>query len=335
MRATVCIPTYARTDWLAEAIQSVLDQTFGDFVLLIGDDATPGDTVRPVVEAFDDPRIQFVRFEENLGIVGNFNRTLWMSETDYVLQIGDDDVIHPELLEATVTALDENPGAGLAHARFDLIDGQGAVLDTDLDWTGDLTEDTVEPGAVFIRKSMLQSWSRVCTSTALLRRAAVPEWGFLDEFAPPFDYGCWLEIARGWDMAYVARSLCRYRVHDRSFTSGLADPTDSGYLQGFENVRDMRRVKLAFLERHYPPGRQRRELARLAERNMRRELVARVRVDTVPARRLGPTARGLASVARAEPSVLREPATWALLAGSVVGQRAVTSLRRYLPDRPL
>ena len=53
-RVTVCIPTYARTKWLAEAIESVLAQRLRDFVLLIGDDASPGDTVPPVVETFDD-----------------------------------------------------------------------------------------------------------------------------------------------------------------------------------------------------------------------------------------------------------------------------------------
>jgi glycosyltransferase involved in cell wall biosynthesis len=333
-RVTVCIPTYARTEWLGQAIESVLAQTFRDFVLLIGDDATPCDTVRPAVEAFDDPRIRFVRFEDNAGIVGNFNRTLWTSDTEYVLQIGDDDVLAPELLDATVDALDRNPSAGLAHARFDLIDADGTLLEQGLDWTGDLDEDSLEPGETFLRKSMLQSWSRVCTSTALLRRTAVPEWGFREEFAPPFDFGCWLEIARAWDFAFVARSLCRYRVHARSFTSGLAEPSSSGYLQGLQNVRDMHRVKLAFLDRHYPPGRQRRTLARLADRCLRRELVIRERQQTLPARRIGPTARGLARLARMEPSLIREPAAWALLAGSLVGHRGVTALRRVLPARP-
>jgi glycosyltransferase involved in cell wall biosynthesis len=334
-RVTVCIPTYARTRWLAEAIESVLAQTFRDFVLLVVDDATPGDTVRPVVERFDDPRIRFVRFEENAGIVGNFNRTLWMSETDYVLQVGDDDAIHPGLLEATVKTLDEHPRAGFVHTQFDRIDAEGRVVQADVNMTGDLHEDTVEPGAVFVRKSMLRSWSPVCTSSALLRRAAMPEWGFREEFAPAFDFGCWLEVARDWDVAFLARNLCRYRVHDRSFTAGGENPAETGYLRGLTNLREIRRVKLAFLERHYPPGSERRELARLAKRDLRRELVTRVRMDTVPARRLVPTARGLATVARAEWSVLLEPAAWALLAGGVVGQRGVDMLRRRLPNRPL
>jgi glycosyl transferase family 2 len=324
-RVTVCIPTYARTEWLAEAIESVLAQTFGRFVLLIGDDATPGDTVRPVVEAFDDPRIRFVRFEDNAGIVGNFNRTLRMSETEYVLQIGDDDVLAPELLEATVAALDRNPRVGLAHSRFDLIDGAGRVLQHAINWAGGI-EEGVEPGATFLRESMKQSWSRVCASTALLRRAAVPPWGFRKEDFPPFDFGCWLEMARSSDFAFVARSLCRYRLHGRSFTAATWRGSTTSARCGASSWPSSSATTR--------PAGSAGGLERLAHRSLRHELAVRVRLATLPERRIGPTLRGLARFARAEPGLLREPAAWSLLAGSLVGQRWVSALRRFLPARP-
>ena len=153
----------------------------------------------------------------------------------------------------------------------------------------------------------------------------MPPWGFRQEDFPPVDVGCWLELARSWDFAFVARSLGRYRLHERSFTAA--------HLQGLDNVREMRRVKLAFLDRSYPPGRERRRLERLAHRSLRHELLVRVRLATLPERRIGPTARGLPWFARTEPGLLREPAAWALLAGSLVGQRGVTALRRFLPER--
>ncbi len=92
---TVCIPTYNRTQWLAQTIESALGQTFDDLVVEIHDDATPGDAVVEVVAGFDDPRLRLIRHERNAGIVGNFTRSLLGAETEYVIQLGDDDVASP------------------------------------------------------------------------------------------------------------------------------------------------------------------------------------------------------------------------------------------------
>src|SRR4051794_21714875 len=94
-RVTVCIPTYQRTRWMAETIESALGQTFTDLVVEVHDDATPGDAVVNVVAGFDDPRLTLIRHTENRGIIGNFTRSLLGAETEYVIQLGDDDVAMP------------------------------------------------------------------------------------------------------------------------------------------------------------------------------------------------------------------------------------------------
>ena len=152
-RVTVCIPTYKRTRWLADTIASALGQTFTDLVVEVHDDATPGDAVARVVEQFDDPRLRLIAHERNAGIVGNFTRSLLGAETEYVLQLGDDDVADPRLVEATVAALDAHPTAGVAHARFAIIDDAGATLDPDQDWLG-TPSPPLESGAAFVERSM-------------------------------------------------------------------------------------------------------------------------------------------------------------------------------------
>src|SRR3954447_14832960 len=145
VRVTICIPTYDRTRWLARAIESALAQTYADFSLEIHDDATPGDAVRDVVSGFRDERIRLIEHEQNAGIVGNFTRSLLAASTEYVLQLGDDDEMHPDLLARTVEALDEHPTAGLAHTGFDLIDADGNVLQAGTDWTVDGGHAPLEP----------------------------------------------------------------------------------------------------------------------------------------------------------------------------------------------
>lgn len=326
-RVTVCIPTYARTEWLGGAIESVLGQSYERFVLVVGDDGTPGDAVREVVERYDDPRLRYVRSEETAGIVANFNRTLRLAPTEYVIQLGDDDELAPDLLRATVDALDRHPTAGLAHSRFDLIGQDGEVVAAGVDWTAGAREG-LEPRGRFVAASM-EHGCRVCSSTALLRRAALPPGdAFQQEDFPAFDFGCWLRMAAGWDVAFVERSLCRYRVHPRSYTSRHADITDVGYVQTPEALRTAHRVKRRFLAEHVPPGPRRLRLRLAADRALHQTLVYRVRHATLPERRPLPTLRGLIDAVRARPTVALEPAAWALLAGSLVGPRGVAALRR-------
>jgi glycosyltransferase involved in cell wall biosynthesis len=317
-RVTVQIPSYARAQWLGETIASALAQTFTDLVVEVHDDATPDDSVERVVAGFDDPRLRYIRYEDNAGIVGNFTRSLLGASTEYVLQLGDDDIAAPTLVEKTVAALDRHPSAGMVHSRFSLIDSDGAVLVADEDWLG-TPSPPLEPGETFITRSMLHG-SRVCTSTALIRRSAAPPDGFRQRDHPPFDFVFWLRMARDWDIAWLDETLCAYRVHQKSFTSGLSDVTDHGYMQAERMMREVHRVKLE-------QAQGRRDWVRLADRGLREEMVYRVRERTLPERRFLPTFRGLGRAARREPSLLREPTAWALLAGSLVGQRWVDRLK--------
>jgi glycosyltransferase involved in cell wall biosynthesis len=317
-RVTVAIPTYSRVQWLGETIASALGQTFTDLVVEVHDDATPDDSVERVVSSFCDPRLKYIRYPENVGIVGNFTRSLLGASTEYVIQLGDDDVASPTLVERTVAALDRYPSAGMVHSRFSLIDAAGDVLVADEDWLG-TPSPPLEPGPLFIERSMLHG-SRVCTSTALIRRSAVPSDGFRQRDHPPFDFAFWLRMAKTWDIAWADEVLCAYRIHRRSFTSGLSDVTDHGYMQAERMMREVHRVKLEQADG-------RRDWERLADRGLREEMVYRVRERTLPDRRFGPTFRGLGRAARREPSLLREPTAWALLAGSLVGQRWVDRLK--------
>src|SRR5918996_6400382 len=171
-RVTVCIPTRNRARWLAGSMQSVLAQTYEDFVLLVSDNASDDDTPE-VVAGFDDPRVRYIRLEEDVGLVGNHNQLLERVESEYVLILPDDDLAYPDLLETTVAVLDAHPEAGMVHAGLDMIGPDGEVLTGDVNWTLGLEADTVESGAEFIRESMRYS-CRVCASSALMRTAALP-----------------------------------------------------------------------------------------------------------------------------------------------------------------
>lgn len=325
-RVTVCIPTYDRTRWLARAIESVLAQTFTAFRLEIHDDATPGRAVREVLAGFDDPRIVLIEHERNAGIVGNFTRSLLGADTDYVIQLGDDDEARPELLAATVAALDRHASAGMVHARFDLIGPEGEILVADTAWIGPGGHPPVEPGREFIRRAMGER-GRVNASTTLIRRSAVPAGAFLEEDFPPFDFACWMRLAMEWDVAFVDQTLCRYRVHTQSHSAGVSEYRGASYAPGIETLRGIQAVRRRQIART-ADQREQRMLKRLARRGFRRELLDAIRDATLPERSRGATLSGLAVAVRAEPTLLAHGAAWRTLAASLAGRRLAGRVRR-------
>ncbi|MEA5533689.1 glycosyltransferase family 2 protein [Crocosphaera sp. XPORK-15E] len=106
-KVTVCIPTYNRSHFLIYAVNSVLNQTYKDFELIICDDASPDDTPQ-VVEGFNDERIRYIRHPKNIGRSRNMRSGFEASQGEYFIKFDDDDALTPEFLEKTVTILDEN-----------------------------------------------------------------------------------------------------------------------------------------------------------------------------------------------------------------------------------
>ena len=95
---TVAIPTYNRAKWVGGAIEHVLAQSFGDFELIVSDNASTDDT-EGVVAAYRDPRIRYVKQASNLGPIPNFNYLLGQARGEFLVYNQDDDRLLPDLLE--------------------------------------------------------------------------------------------------------------------------------------------------------------------------------------------------------------------------------------------
>jgi glycosyltransferase involved in cell wall biosynthesis len=92
------LPTYKRAHLLAQAIRSVLDQTYANLELIIIDDNSPDDTAA-VVQSFDDPRIQYVKNDPNLKLPRALNRGFSLTRGDYLTWTSDDNLLVPTAIE--------------------------------------------------------------------------------------------------------------------------------------------------------------------------------------------------------------------------------------------
>jgi glycosyltransferase involved in cell wall biosynthesis len=136
MKFSVTIPAY-KSQYLKEAIESVVSQTYSDWELIIVDDCSP-ENLKSIAEPFlNDKRISYYRNEKNCGaidVVDNWNNCLNHCTGDYVICMGDDDRLQPCCLEEYQRMIAQYPGLNVYHARTRIIDDAGNSLEIQEEW---------------------------------------------------------------------------------------------------------------------------------------------------------------------------------------------------------
>jgi glycosyltransferase involved in cell wall biosynthesis len=128
-RVTVGLPVYNGQKYLEQAIDSILAQTYGDFELLISDNGST-DRTEAICRAYAarDPRVRYLRYEQNRGAAWNFNNCVHMAESEYFKWQCYDDLLEPTMLEACVPVLDAEPEVVLAYPRTRIVDDVGETI---------------------------------------------------------------------------------------------------------------------------------------------------------------------------------------------------------------
>lgn len=127
---SIAIPAFKR-DFLYDAIQSCLQQTYKYFEVVVIDDKSPY-KLKEVVEKFTDARIRYFSNERNFGaenVVDNWNKCLEYCRGDYVICMGDDDVLLPHCLEEYSILINKYPDLAIYHAWTQVINEEGKVVE--------------------------------------------------------------------------------------------------------------------------------------------------------------------------------------------------------------
>jgi glycosyltransferase involved in cell wall biosynthesis len=128
-RVTIGLPVYNGERFLAQAIESILAQTYTDFKLIISDNAST-DATQEICEVYvaQDKRVQYLRNEKNLGASANFNQLVGMAASEYFKWAAHDDLLDPTYLARCVDVLDSDPDVVLAHSCSRIIGEEGEVI---------------------------------------------------------------------------------------------------------------------------------------------------------------------------------------------------------------
>ena len=128
-RVSIGMPVFNGEAFVSQAIQSLLEQTYVDFELIISDNASTDSTERICRKyALQDSRIRYVRNSENVGLESNFQRVFDLSQGEFFMWAAHDDLWEPEFIEELVELLERSPDAALAFCRFDIIDADAHAI---------------------------------------------------------------------------------------------------------------------------------------------------------------------------------------------------------------
>ncbi|VEP11633.1 Family 2 glycosyl transferase [Hyella patelloides LEGE 07179] len=215
VKVSVCIPTYNRSDYLKYSVNSVLQQTYQDFELIVCDDGST-DNTSDVVNSYDDSRLRYVRHPQNIGRSRNMRSGFDAAEGEYFIKFDDDDAIASEFLAKTVAILDSHAEADFVCTDHWIINAQGereeaATKANSAKWG----KDKLEPGIIanLIEETFVKQSLQV--GSTLFRRQCLTEVDYMRPQADgceDFDLLVRLAIA-GFQSYFLPELLMEYRFH--------------------------------------------------------------------------------------------------------------------------
>jgi len=195
------MPVYNTERFLPEAIQSVLDQSFKNFELLIVNDGSPG-PVESIVSHFDDPRIILLN-QINMGPSASRNHGVKASKGEYIAFLDSDDVWESGKLTRQMELFHSIPHSSIVYSQRSYIDGAGREVDG--------YKMTLYDGHIL---NNLWIDNFICLSSAVLKREVFDSAGLFDEsLRMSEDWEFWLRVALNHRFVACPDALVRYRLH--------------------------------------------------------------------------------------------------------------------------
>ncbi|MFT3785905.1 MAG: glycosyltransferase family 2 protein [Tepidisphaeraceae bacterium] len=210
---SIIVPIYKRREYLAEALNSCLAQTFGDFEILVTEEAE-SDVAQGVLNGFRDPRIRYRKQAVREGVGANLQNAWRETTTPLLVILNDDDRLHPEFLQAIVPNVLANPHVSAGFCDINIIDAAGVVDVAASDeasrtWlrstlSAGVHQPYVEPGAI-------TSFIPIAMGT-VFRREVTRD--FRIEAGPSYDFFLsYLATRDGQAVFYEPRRLSYWRRH--------------------------------------------------------------------------------------------------------------------------
>lgn len=217
MKVSVCMPVYNGEKYLRPAIESILNQTLSDFEFIIFDDCST-DASAAIIEEYarKDTRIRFERNEKNLGLFGNWNKTMLAAQGEYIKPFAQDDFCKPALLARLAQALDEHKTVSLAGCAREYFKGEKAyAVEPD---ARRYYRDKIFPGKDVSLMFLVDGYNLVGFPPAIMFRKEHLDGGFDQRYFHCGDVEFFIRLLMKGDYYFVFKPLVTYREHGQNQT---------------------------------------------------------------------------------------------------------------------
>lgn len=206
-KVSVVMPAYNAEKYIGEAIDSILNQTYKDFELIIINDGSTDDT-REIILKYEDPRIIFLENEKNSGIVITLNKGLDQASGEYIARMDADDIAVYDRFEKQVAYLESNHTVGALGTGIRIfgenVEQQERVFTTNSEQL----------------KAELLFNSCMAHPTVMMRRSNLidNDLRYSEKFSGREDFALWWEIVKVSKVANLPDILLNYRIHKKQIT---------------------------------------------------------------------------------------------------------------------
>lgn len=206
-KITVVMPVYNGEKYLDMAINSILNQTFTDFELIMVDDSSTDNSVK-IINSYQDQRIKLIKNNVNLGIPKSRNKCLQESLGEYVAFLDCDDYAYPSRLAEQFEFMEKNPDFGMVGSWVEL-------MDENSDFTGEVWK-MEEPEQKIPCRLLFHNY--FANSAVFVRRSALCDVEingqfFKEDYPNAQDYDLWVRISKKFKVWNIQKVLIKYRVH--------------------------------------------------------------------------------------------------------------------------
>jgi len=241
---SILMPMRNAEDYVEETIQSLLDQTFADFELIVVDDCSTDDSLS-LVKSFSDKRIKILQGKAE-GISAALNVALEQAQGKYVCRCDADDLYPPERLMQQVNWLESHVNDIAVAGKFSSMDEKSRLI-AEFN-TGSKIED--------ITQELLKGITRTHLGAFLIKLSEIKELkGFREYFVTAEDIDMQLRLAEQGSISYLPENMYFYRIHNSSITHVQSSNKREFYEQTARDFLTQRRSEgIDQLEKGTPPS---------------------------------------------------------------------------------